>query len=337
MSLTDWLNSDVGVLGERLRAGLAWWLDELKEVFAPLVGERTGRMPQVLAVRGPEGGYSIARAGRAAEAADPDRPVRAALVVPGEAVLVNELWRPPVSRRDLRRLIELDLDRITPFEAQAVYMDVAVTPETDPAGLRLVRLTVAPRGYVDALAMEAAAQGVEAEDVVAIVGDQAVSFLGEMRKAGAVPQTRRWAAWAVVACLIVLNLAAAIWKDVRATDALNAEAAAQQPVVAKIQAMRREMLAAEAGAAQQARLRATGEPLRVLNELSRAAPSNVWIQRLSWDGASVSLSGQQGAGPDVLAALRRSPLLYNVRSAEAGSAAEAGQFDIMADVRPAGP
>src|SRR3546814_6041057 len=77
--------------------------------------------------------------------------------------------------------------------------------------------------------------------------------------------------------------------------------------------------------------RSSSDPLRVLGAVSRTLPEGAWVQRLEWNGKTVRLKGFKKDGVDVVAALRRSPILANVRDSSSDTAAQTatGQpFDV---------
>ena len=332
MSLADWLEADVGLLGSRLQQGFAWWVDELSALARPLAKPGgVSSLPLVAHWREP-GAYQLWRSGREEHLhRRGDGRIRAAVALPVEMVLVRKLSRPDLPERDLRRLTVLDLDRLTPFPGDSIYYDIAVLPGVDAEGRRQVRLAVTPRTQADLFLADAQASGVEATAVVAADDGKIIDFLPVMRGRGT--GTKRGSfVWGMVAMLLASNLAAAIWRDVQATDTLREAVATQEPVVARIEATRRQMRALQQQATEHAIARAKGEPLRVLDALSQALPKEAWAQRLSWDGASVRLVGQQQENVDVIGALRHNPLFTSVHSSDAAAPPSVAGFDVVADV-----
>ena len=335
MSLGDILNTDLDVVSLRLREGFAWWLDELAVMAAPAFSKSRRRV-KTTAERCKDGTYLIRSADH------PDRlhtpggsKVLAALVLPDPVVLTRTLASPPMPERDIRRMLTLDLDRLTPFRADAAYHDIRVAPAADAGGKRQVRLGVVSRAHADAALAEAQAAGIRPAAVIALREDaEAFDFLPAMRASGAAetPGAASKYLWTAVGLLLALNIGLAIWRDVEDLSRLQAEVASQQPLVERIRLLRRE--ADEQPALARAAARAAGEPLRVLNALSEALPRDAWVQRLAWDGASVRVVGLRRNDTDVIGALRREPLFVNVRDADASSTASAEGFDILADVSP---
>ena len=196
-------------------------------------------------------------------------PVQAALTLPSDVVLVRELNTPPLPDRDLRRMMALDIDRLTPFQAADVYLDVAASMTAPEApGVRRILLGVIQRSTADRALIEAREAGLEPSALVASgVNGRALDFLPAMRAAGVFGRRRRatvlW--WSAVATLVLLNVGCWIWRDERDLAALQAVVAAQQPQVQHAVAVRATFLAeAQRRQALRASL-AADEPLRALD------------------------------------------------------------------------
>ncbi|WP_174300548.1 PilN domain-containing protein [Caulobacter sp. S45] len=338
MSVNDLLNTDVEVLGARLQGALGWWLDQLRAIAGPLLAQGADRRSRLVAERAPAGGYLLRDADGGAETLSPSTRRRAALILPMHDVLIRTLPAPPLPDRDIRRYVALELGRLTPFPAEAAYHDVAVDrPAGAPA---MLRLAVIPRERADAALAEARAAGLDVAALLAPGRDAAGFNLLPAVVAAGVRQGADWrkaSMWIAVAALLALNVAVAIWRDVGEVSRLQAQVATQQPVVDRVRRLRHEAqgLRLEAKARMQAL--ADGEPLRVIDALSRALPDEAYAQRLAWDGLSVRLAGTRRNGVDVIAALRREPLFTDVRAIDAAAPSGDPAFDVTAQVRQPPP
>ena len=339
MSLADALNTDVNVLGVRLSEGVRWWWGELRAMAAPLLTPAARVGSGVTAERQADGAFLIRRQGGADvlhRSSDP--PVAAALTLPREAVLFRWAPAPPsLGDGDLRRMVALDLDRLTPFQADDVYYEVA-RPRAAQGGAGRARIAVILRDAADRTLADAQGAGVTATALLAADREGAVlDLLPAMRRAGAIRPDRRAAyLWTLVGVLLALNVAAAVWRDVRETARLQAAVAAERPVAARIRGLRREAQDLALDLQAQAAARRDGEPLRVLDALTRAIPDGAWVQRLSLDGASVRVAGLRREGLDVAEALRRASPLVDVRNADPAATPAADAFDLVATLtRPA--
>jgi hypothetical protein len=167
--------------------------------------------------------------------------------------------------------------------------------------------------------------------------EAALDFLPRLREARAVrrPRVSRAAVWGVIAALVVANLAAAVGRDMLQLHGLHDQVEAQKLRADAVRAVRRHVLAEQARRADIDARRATGEPLRMLDALTAAMPSGVWVDRLAWDGRAVRLAGYRQDQIDVAAALRAGGRFANVRNSasEVMTRQTAGQpFDVTADL-----
>ncbi len=355
MRLGELLDADVAVLGPRLvasaRAGFDWWVEELQGMV-PAVMRESGSGGRVVAERQGAGRYLLVRRDGRTRPHLPGRsPVAATLRLADEAVLVRRLNAPPVPTRDLRRMMALDIDRLTPFRSNEVYVDVALPPA--PAGstdARAVLVGVVPRATADHVVSEARAAGLAPSGLIAAgEGGMVLDFLPAMRSAGALERDRRGAGvwWTAVAVLVALNVGCWIWRDSRSLAELQAAVAAQQPQVRRVAALRASLVAETQRRRALAAAHVADEPLRALDAVSRTLPDQAWVQRATFASGAVRLAGYHRPGVDVVSALRREPLFADVQSASAEAAATdsgaaAGDpFDVSAELAgappPAGP
>jgi Tfp pilus assembly protein PilN len=338
VTITNLLNTDVNDLGQWFNAGLRWWLDELAGMLpASARGAFEGR-PSLTAELTAGGGYRLSRHGRTvmeSPGAVRRRPVT--LRLPREAALVVEVPAPPLAQRDLRRMLELDIDRLTPFRTDQVFVDV-VTKDAGP-GRAIVAAIL--RDEAEAAIASAQAAGLDPQALTLAAdapAEQAIDFLPKMREAGVVPRGGSGARliWAAVGVLLLANLAAFIGRDMWEVSNLRAQVDAQRPAVSQVMAVRRQVQAEDQRRADILARRTTGEPLRMLDAVTTATPSGAWVDRMVFDGQSVRLSGFRQDQIDVAAALKASPALTNVRRSggEVLTRQTAGQpFDLTADIK----
>lgn len=331
MNASELLNADVGVIGQALARGFRWWVEELRG----LAGSARARRSRVQVGVDADGALHWRRDGAPATATGGE----VDLVLAPEIVLERTLDLPPLSESDLRRLMTADIDRLTPFTADQVWFDALAQPAE--AGTARTELAVVSRS--DMAAWLAALDAVGARPARVTVGDPATpsdwrfDFLPAIRREGTSPAARRRAAlvWGAFAILLIANLAALIGRDMAATRAVRDAVDAQRPTVALAQGLRRRVQNEETRRAALLARRERQEPLRILEEVSRALPPPQWVQRFEWNGRIVRLVGFKQANFDLAAALRGSPLLTNPRalSTERVPASANGEpFDITAEL-----
>lgn len=244
--------------------------------------------------------------------------------VPEHLVLQRSLELPLATERNLRAVLAFEMDRYTPFKADAVYYGHAVTAR-DPAKRTLrVLLTVVPRSAVDS-----AAQAVQA-------GAMRLTLQGAREGRG----LRRAAVLGVAA---LAGLAAALALPVLGkrdeAEALEAE----------IRAVRREALAAEAARGELERRLAEARALperrrqrppaiEVLRELTALLPDHSWLSHVELAGARVRLRGESRNAAELVGALEKSALFADPSfdgSVTRSPGAERERFSLSAAVREA--
>ena len=338
MTLSELLNSDMTTLGQWLVEGLRWWTAELTGMLPASARGWFETRPSLSAEPIPGGGYRFTRDGRLVmEGPARGRQPRAVtLRLPREAALVREVPAPALPERDLKRMLALDIDRLTPFRADQVFVDVIPgTPRALVAAIRredaLAALEQARSAGLDPRALGLAGGSVR---------EQALDFLPVMRQAHATegPSAGRRMIWAAIGVLVLANLAAAVGRDMLELHGLQQKLDAQQPAVARVANLRKHVLAEDARRADILARRTDGEPLRMLDSVTGAVPAGAWVDRLAFDGRSVRISGYRQDQIDITAALRGAPRLTNVRNSggEVLTRQAAGQpFDVTADLKRA--
>jgi general secretion pathway protein L len=340
VSLSELLSADVNTIWPWARSGIAWWLGELAAMLPAPARAAFEMRPSLTAEPLAEGGYRLTRHGRTVMQSPgaTGRPRPVTLRLPRDAALIRQAPAPPVADRDLRRMLQLDIDRLTPFRAEQVFVDVI----PGEAGSRTALVAAIPRERAIEALQQAVASGLDPRALGvdgATPAELALDFLPRMREAKAAPSRGVSPAlvWSVVAALVLANLAVAIGRDMLRLHDLRQQIEAQQPQVADAQALRRKVLSETRRRSDILRRRATGDPLRVVDALTAALPPGVWVDRLAWDGKSVRIGGYRQEQIDVAAALRGAPQVSNLRNSgtEILTRQAAGlPFDLTADIRP---
>lgn len=343
MTLSELLNTDLTTVGRWIRTGLAWWIGELAGMLPAPARRWVETRPSLTAEPLAGEGYRLTRHGRTVmeTVGAGRRPRPVTLRLEREAALIHDAPAPAMPDRDLRRMLEMDIDRLTPFRPDQVF--VAVVPGEPGPGRALV--AAIPRDIAVLAVERAMAVGLDPR-ALGVAGvspaELAVDFLPKMREAQAIqrPSLNRALIWGAVAALAIANLGAAIGRDMLDVRALRGKVEAERAQVNQVQAVRRKVLAEDRRRADILRRRAAGEPLRMLDAVTGAVPNGAWVDRLAFDGRSVRISGYRQDQVDVAAALRASRRLGNVRGSGTDVPARqaAGEpFDLTADLgRPAG-
>jgi len=317
------LDADMRTLGLRLRSGFAWWRSELGAMLPASLRSGTRRLRSFALYNGPG---QIEAVGQGA-----DRPV---LVDPAQC-LVREIDLPAIAAADLAQLVAMEADRIFPLAP-----DMLVIGHTRAAHGR-VRVAALPLDTARAMLAELHDAGM----VPAVVGLTRegepgaidVDFTPSLAAAGLVAPVRdaavRW--WLLAGFLFAGNLGLLVWRDVESVVRLDELVAQQAPAVKGARAITARIARTQAVAEQLAAQRRGHDALGTLVVVTRAMPAAAWVQRYTWDGATIRLTGYRRPQADVAAALRSSGRFSDVRSAntEAVTEIQTGlPFDIAARV-----
>jgi Tfp pilus assembly protein PilN len=330
------LDADMATVARWSRSGFVWWIEELNGLVPPWLRRLVRPDPGVVAHYD---GEQIALSRGGAKIERGASPLAVALSLPPEAALVRDIWLPALGSSDLRQLVELDADRLLPFTPGSALIDF--TPGAiDERGLQAVRVAGLPLPTADAAIAAAVAIDLDVRQlrIASDTGALAFDFLPAWRIAHAVPgNAPRQFWWVVVAAAFLLNLGLMIALDIHDLAETRALVEAHGQTAATARLLRSRVVSEDARRRNMLARRQLHDPLGILAETTRLLPDQVWVQRLSWDGVRLRLAGYKPATTDVVAALRRSPLFAEVRSAATDVPAQSatGQpFDVTAERRP---
>lgn len=325
------LDIDVKTLGRLAGEGWHWWINELSAMLPHKLRKPAQK------IRGPIAHWT-ADSGLAADASDSAGPVTVA-IDPG-LVLTRTLERPLLALNDLKRAVALDIDRLTPFRADSVYCDAIIAgPGTTP-GTMQSRIAAIPRSLGEDIAAAATGRGLTvAAAGLSEDGGESLTFdfAPALRRDQLLPATNRSRAfwWGLVALGFAINLSIFVYRDIESVRSLEALVTDQSLAANAARKLAASIQAEEQVRRDLATQRRRGDALGTLALTSRVLPAGVWVQRLSWDGAQLRISGYKPANSDVLKPLRDSGRFAAIRTTAADVATESsdGQpFDITAQL-----
>ncbi len=343
MTLQELLNADVGSIGEWARQGFAWWLDELATLTPASWRQRMSSRPRRIVEPTSTAGWRQWYNGRLLTEAQASkrRTDDVGLILPADAVLVRRLEYPRLPLNDVKRMVALDLERLSPLAPELIFHDVAVVDRDAGDGRQSVLLGVVPRMTAMRWLETARADGLSPVVLGAAIAegspDYRFDFLPSVQAASGERNDKRllryW--WAGVGGLLAANLAVLVIRDMIDVSHLRQNIDEQKAAVDAASQLRGRVQSEEAHRLDLLARQGLGDPLRVIDALSHAVPAGAWVQRLEWNGQTVRIVGFKTAEVDLLAALRASPLFINPRVATAETPAKPGvspPFDITADV-----
>jgi general secretion pathway protein L len=350
MTLAELLNSEMTLadLAAMARQGLTWWREELAALLPAAWRERLSSRPSAWIEPGESGGWRLSKGGRpwAASPAVVAR-TRLGLLAPPGTVLTREVMVPPMSTADARQMLRLDIDRLSPLSPDLIHFDLEFAGRGAPgaggeAGRQRVLLGIVERGVARRLLAEALAAGYAPVALAARVGGEGEAprfdFLPQVRDASGAPKDRlRLYGWIAAAALILVNLAVLVGRDIIEVSRLQAAVDAQRPSVEMVQRLRRRIADEDARRRDMIARGVRGDPLRVMDALTRALPQEVFVQRLEWNGRSLRLVGLERGDGDLAAMVGGAGPFATPKvsmGAPSSGAPDFRPFDLTADARP---
>jgi general secretion pathway protein L len=340
VNFKDLLSTDHEAIIQWLMHAFRWWVDELTTMVPPQWRDRFLNRTAALAEFGDH--EIVYRKGETGEllAEKPRRAVK--VVLPEHAVLTRQLDLPALPMSDLKRMLSLDLDRLTPFKAEQVLFDAEIVGRDEEKGRQQVLLGVLPRSSAEGILERARANALEPGSIsIASSGwpSPKLDFLPAIREVAGGTAARRRAAylWIAAGVLLVFNLFMLSYRDANATDQLREAVESQQSPVTVAMRLRDKVQKEAALRAALLKQKKQNSPLPILEAVTNALPNGVWVSRFEWNGKTVHIRGFQKDTPDLLAKLEASPLLRNARSLNTDTRvaeASSGAFDLAVDRQP---
>ena len=340
ITFKDIINADLPTVAQWLRQGFAWWTDELSRALPDSWRKRLSPRPDVLALVGER---KISFRGKSGTPLDPSSLTNAErrnvkFIVPEEQALIRVVEFPLLPMSDVRRMLSLDLDRLTPFSADQVYFDAELIRRDAEKGRQQILLGVLPKAAASDILARAASMGIVPSALAVADGtDIRFDFLPAIRgsrggwSAGA--RLPYW--WAAVGVMMMLNVGLISYRDSAGLDSLQQIVDSQSGPVEVALRLRGKVEAEEARRASLIQHMRRNSPLRMLEAVTKALPANAWTQTFEWNGQSVHLVGYSNGPADMLRALESSPMLHNARhmSRDTLPVKQTGMqpFDVAAD------
>lgn len=232
----------------------------------------------------------------------------ATLRIPQSACFVRMVEVPQSALGDRRRVLDLDLERATPFRAKDVYTGYLVGEATPAAAGKVpVRQFVAKRESLDPFLEELDAAGAAVQRVDCWSGHAGnglgLNFLERQGEGQAA--SRLLSPVKVLAAAAVLLAIAAAYQAVDQRQAALSELRRQTAQIRAQAASVRQALdqsqvaITDLAQLQQLKLRQT-PMVAVLEEVTRVLPNSVWLTELRVEGDIVDLSGLATSGATLL-------------------------------------
>ncbi|MDQ3229371.1 MAG: PilN domain-containing protein [Pseudomonadota bacterium] len=235
------------------------------------------------------------------------------LLLPAGTGLRRRMLLPAAAADRLRDVLAFEIDRQTPFSADAVYFDARIVERRDDAQLD-VELIAVPRAALDAMT---ARLGVVATTLAgADLADNGgaplgVNLLPDLQRNRIADPLRAWN-WAF-ATVAVIALAAGMWQVLAnrraAADAFEREVASRTTQARRVTVQRQQLMDVVEGAAFLDRTRAARPTTtEVIDDLSRRLPNSTYLEKLAIEDTNITLIGLSSEASSLVDRLQASKL-----------------------------
>lgn len=235
--------------------------------------------------------------------------------LPADQVIERSLSFPIQVRENLRQVIALELDRVSPFSAKDVYFDVLPTPPLAGSTRLGVRLALCRRDLADSWLARLRRLGTAPTRLV---------WPGAWERANLLPPAQRPrpdylgpALTGALLVLVVMLLGAVMLSPVRQREQelrqLERTLRALRVEAEQVPAVREELERAHAGSLAVLDRKAS-QPLMIdlLRDLTDILPDHTWVQTLNVTSAEVDIRGESDQASELLRLLEQAPGIANV-------------------------
>ncbi len=215
---------------------------------------------------------------------------------------------PEAAQDNIKQVVSYQLDRLTPFTAEAAYYDAQVSQRDKSKKAVIADIFVAPKTLIDNLSAQLGGIGVPEFDRVSVAGTDA--SLSHGRQALSQQSvTRSWSRIPLYCFLaaLVLSLAVPVLYKQRRVNQIETALNELKRGAAEQLAVRDKLLAAEdALGFLRERRRTSPVALDVVEWLSAEIPAHTWLERLELEGTQVQIRGESARALTLIDTLEES-------------------------------
>jgi hypothetical protein len=339
MNFSALLNSDVSTLRVTAARAIHWWVAQLHELLPRHPDSRRKTRNIVLWDEGVLRPAGKGRGGRLV----PRKGSRVWLTVPATLAFRRSLNLPQMSAADLRRLIDLEAERLSPLPASESLVGVEVhrslsSGEQSPVDVAVLPVAIAGRAFEDARQASLAIAGFGLFDSAS--SKTQFDFSPALRARGLLAGANSAAAiwWCILAFLFILNVGILVVRDQQSVDRLQTIIEQQKAASSTARTLQSRAADFDSVARGLASQRRSHDVLAMLTIVSQDLPQGAWVQRFNYGARTARLVGYKGKDVDVAAAFRKDQRIASIRSntSQFVSDTPAGQpFDITITLKDA--
>jgi general secretion pathway protein L len=238
-----------------------------------------------------------------------------ALELPADTVLRRTITLPEQVRGQVRKTVELELDRLTPFDRTEAYFDARV-PDDSQVGTKIrVDLAVCRR--------DQALPWIEYLRHVAVPVDR-LTWVGAWRNANLLPLAERpkrssaglllhGLLGASILVLILALLITPLWQRQTVHRQLQVDLSDLRRKAADVNDLRAELEQAQRGSVAVIQRKLDAPRMTdLLRELTELLPDGTWVQTLNFRDGEVDIRGESTQATALIALLEKGPGISNV-------------------------
>ena len=238
------------------------------------------------------------------------------LRIPSDHALRRELTMPLEVESNLRKSVGYQVARLTPFQPEDVYYDAMVTARDKQQRQLRVELFMVPRKLLDPWLRQLNEHWGGPPDTVSVAGvDGELNLLPRTDR----PETHESGSrvklllGALVLVLLAVAIALPLVQKWRLVHDLEDRLAEARPRAVAIMEQREEVdKAGQALAFLKARRMGQGEPLELIEQLSRVCGDDTWLQFVELQGEALRMRGHTNEAVTLTERLNGLPFLNDV-------------------------
>ena len=237
------------------------------------------------------------------------------LELPGDAVLIRNLVLPAQVRANLRQVITYELDRLTPFDAAAVFFDAHVTDEVGQGAKVQVELAVCPRLRAARWLERLSVAGIPVSRMTWSEAWPDANLLPPESR----PRRRRlrmvlpWILTLIAVALLAAIVITPLWQRSDDQERLSQTIRQVSAEAAEVSRLREELERARLGSvAVLERKRDRPRMTDLLLELTELLPDGTWVQTLNVRDGAVDIRGESTQATALIGVLERGAGISNV-------------------------
>jgi general secretion pathway protein L len=238
------------------------------------------------------------------------------VLLPQSSVLRRRLDLPLIPDSDLRSAVELQVDRLSPFKADAVRFGARVLSRDRVEGKLVADIVIAPRAGVEAIEQRLGALGL-APGTIDVAGGNGEPLGFDLRAVEEGVSTRRALlvnAGLVLATVFAWYMVGVAWEASRESEVggWQARIAELRPQAQRSAALRKQLDGMVQPLAM-ARGHRPGRTLNIVLELTKLIPDTARLTELRMTGSMIELTGLASDAPGLVPVLEASKLFKDVK------------------------